>query len=210
MRIENGVERFAGLRALVGALDLRNPESSKEREASLRRLNADALLRLIRVVALKCPLADAHVVVESQRRLRFLGRGNREQERTILSDGWRRRSRPEPQGGQSRTAVGGAYEKEVSDGTINIRMIYCFSICFLLYNDKRHRKREERRMKVMGKRSGVWFVSAVIAIGWYGAIVLLIRPAGLLVVAPWAHSLLASRSPSTFRRRSESSRRRTL
>jgi hypothetical protein len=37
----------------------------------------------------------------------------------------------------------------------------------------------------MGKRSVFSFVSAVVEIGWYGAIVLLILSAGLLVLAPW-------------------------
>jgi hypothetical protein len=40
-------------------------------------------------------------------------------------------------------------------------------------------------MKIMGKRSLFSLVSAVVEIGWYGAIVLLVLSAGLLLVAPW-------------------------
>jgi hypothetical protein len=40
-------------------------------------------------------------------------------------------------------------------------------------------------MKIMGKRSVFSFVSAIVNIGWYGAIVLLVLSAALLLVAPW-------------------------
>ena len=62
------------MRALIGAPDFSNADPRQQRQSPVRRMKPDALLRLIRRVALKGALTDADVVVESQGGLVFLRR----------------------------------------------------------------------------------------------------------------------------------------
>ena len=70
-RSEHRVEHLARLCTLIRAAGLCEPDSREQRQSPVRRLDTDALLRLIRGVALERPLTDPDVTVQSHGRLAF-------------------------------------------------------------------------------------------------------------------------------------------